>query len=196
MWMQKFQNDINMNDSTAQYILSIIQVQPPDVRSNEVMQILTDTVSKRSQNGGESVRRSTVENKMPNRLSIMISKAFRGGKSTLKKRIDNNIIKEESSHKQLSGILDYDPVDVSRQITLNDFKYFKLVGPRELIDSNWTKKEKDTLSPNICKLSEWTSSATMWIVSEILSVTDLIRRISILAHIIQIGQVNIFLFIS
>lgn len=88
-------------------------------------------------------------------------------------------------------LLSFEPIELARQLTLIDQKYFKMIEPREFIDSNWTKKEKLELSPNICKLAQWTSNASLWMASEILSVTDITKRTLTLAQIIQIASVNI-----
>ena len=102
----------------------------------------------------------------------------------------NSSILPKAGELSSKTLLKCDPGEVAKQLTLVDFKYFKLIEPRELIDMNWTKEDKYNLSPNICKLAQWTSTASMWIVWEILSETDLDQRAHVLAHVIQVANVR------
>jgi hypothetical protein len=88
-------------------------------------------------------------------------------------------------------LLNFDSAEVARQFFLIDHSYFSMIKPRELIDENWAKKDKLKLSPNVCKLAQWSASVSLWMASEILTVKNLTKRSKVLAHIIQIASVKI-----
>lgn len=87
-------------------------------------------------------------------------------------------------------LLDFDAVEVARQLTLIDFQYYQGIEPREYLDSNWRKKDKHTLSPNIGKLVIWSTSVSNWIISEILNVKDIQTRALTIERIISIASVT------
>ena len=70
-----------------------------------------------------------------------------------------------------------------------DFQHFQAIEAREYLDSNWKKKEKLTLSPNICKLAVWSISVSNWLIAEILNVKDITIRAATIERIISVGTV-------
>jgi hypothetical protein len=86
-------------------------------------------------------------------------------------------------------MLDFNPVELARQLTLLEFQIFKGINGREFLDSNWKKKEKQALAPNISKLTQWSNSVISWMISEILSVKDLKNRAATLQKLISVGDV-------
>lgn len=45
-WINSFEKDIKINENAAQYILSIINTQPIDIKSNPVMKNLAESIGK------------------------------------------------------------------------------------------------------------------------------------------------------
>lgn len=57
----------------------------------------------------------------------------------------------------LESVHDFDlmtihPIEIARQVTLLEFDLYRAVRPNELIEANWTKKDKDRRSPQLLKL--------------------------------------------
>lgn len=124
----------------------------------------------------------------------MSEQSSRGSISARKMRdgVGVGLVEEIYIFQEPLKFLSFDALDLARQLTLIDYKYFKMIEPREFIDSNWTKKEKQELSPNICKLAQWTSNASLWMASEVLSASDMNTRTRTLALIIQVASVFTF----
>lgn len=94
-------------------------------------------------------------------------------------------------------LLDFDALELARQLTLIDFQFYQGIEPREFLDLNWKKKEKLSLAPNIGKLVIWSNSVSTWIMCELLNVKDIKTRAATLERIIAVGIViYIYLFIG
>jgi hypothetical protein len=87
-------------------------------------------------------------------------------------------------------ILDFEPAELARQMTLMEFSIFKKVKPREWIDNNWVKTEKLSNAPNVCKLSQLDNHIVNWIVSELILVSDAELRAKTMEHLIKTMQVR------
>jgi hypothetical protein len=82
-------------------------------------------------------------------------------------------------------ILDFEPAELARQLTLMDFSIFKKIKPREWIDNNWVKTEKLSNAPNLNKLLQLNNHIVNWIVSEIVLVLDRDLRVKTMEHLIK-----------
>lgn len=89
-------------------------------------------------------------------------------------------------------LLDFEALEVARQLTLLDFQYYQAIEPREYLDSNWRKKDKQTLSPNIGKFVIWSTCVTNWMISEILNVSDINARAQTIEKLISVASVIYF----
>ena len=103
------------------------------------------------------------------------------------KQINNCAFSERST----SGfvLLDFEPEELAKQLTLMEFLIFQQIQLREYINSNWKGPEKTFLSPNICKISDLGNHIVRWLVSEILLVYDFDLRVATLEHIISTMKV-------
>lgn len=53
---------------------------------------------------------------------------------------------------QKFNVLSLSSADVARELTMHDEKLFRAVMPREFLKTNWQRKEKAVLSPNITRI--------------------------------------------
>lgn len=90
-------------------------------------------------------------------------------------------------------LLDFEPEELARQMTLMDFAIFKQIEPRELIDNNWIKAEKLFNAPNVCKLTLLANQFVNWMVSEIVLVSDHALREKTMDHVVLTAKVFLFL---
>ncbi|KAJ3240011.1 hypothetical protein HDU78_002538 [Chytriomyces hyalinus] len=87
------------------------------------------------------------------------------------------------------SILDIDPLELARQLTLIEAELFVNIKPREFLDMAWMKDNKDVKSPNITKMVQWSNHCIQWIASEILSVKDNMKlRAQVFERIISLGH--------
>jgi hypothetical protein len=70
-----------------------------------------------------------------------------------------------------------------------DFELFSAMDVREFLELNWMKSDKEEKAPTILKLTRWTNHVAFWIVSEILSFSNVKLRSQALEACIMIIQV-------
>lgn len=85
--------------------------------------------------------------------------------------------------------LDFDALELARQITLMDHALLVKIRPREFTDSNWIKGAKDLKSPNLIKFVNWGQKLTNWLITEIVSQKNDKLQYQTIEKIILLGQV-------
>lgn len=86
-------------------------------------------------------------------------------------------------------LLDIDPLEMARQMTIVEHQLFMSIHPTEFMDQKWMKKDKETKAPNICRMTKWSNHVARWIVTEIISVTDNVKtRAAIFERFVQIAH--------
>lgn len=86
-------------------------------------------------------------------------------------------------------LLEFKPEELAQQLTLMDFEFFSALDTREFLELSWMKSDKEEKAPTILKLTRWTNKVAFWIVSEILSCSNLRQRSQALEACITIVQV-------
>eukprot|EP00043_Microstomoeca_roanoka_P017118 m.177519 g.177519 ORF g.177519 m.177519 type:complete len:1089 (+) comp16573_c0_seq2:234-3500(+) len=73
-------------------------------------------------------------------------------------------------------VLTLHPVEVARQLTLIDSALYRAIQPSELVGQQWTKKNKETGSPNVLAFIRQFNRVSHWVIRTIVETTDLDER--------------------
>ncbi|KAI8812363.1 ras guanine nucleotide exchange factor domain-containing protein [Cladochytrium replicatum] len=85
-------------------------------------------------------------------------------------------------------LIELDPLELARQLTLIEFELFTSIKAREFLDLAWMKDDKDTRAPNIMKMTRWFNHVVHWLISEIVSMKDNWKqRASMIEKVIMLG---------
>lgn len=66
------------------------------------------------------------------------------------------------------SIRDFHPKELARQISLIEYDLYRSIKPYELLEANWTKKDKDKKSPNVLKMINFSNHIINWLQYEVL----------------------------
>jgi len=85
-------------------------------------------------------------------------------------------------------VLDIDPLELARQITLIEFNFYKIICPKELVNQSWNKDGKEANSPNVIEMIHWFNDVSGWVTAEILSKDSPKTRSDIIKYFIKVAQ--------
>src|SRR5690348_1364333 len=84
-------------------------------------------------------------------------------------------------------LLDLDPTEVARQLTLIESGLYRRINPQECLGQAWTKTATRTeKAPNIMAMIARFNQVSRWVATEIVKEPDIRRRANLLSHIISI----------
>lgn len=116
------------------------------------------------------------------------SKATQQFKETLPPPIyPKNYAKIKSSGGTLK-ILDLNPKEIARQLTLLEFDIFRNIRTSEFLDQSWNAKKREQKAPNIFKMINWFNIVAGWVATEIVREEVLKVRVKRLSTMISIAN--------
>ncbi|KAL9651704.1 hypothetical protein ABK040_009319 [Willaertia magna] len=86
------------------------------------------------------------------------------------------------------NLLEIDPMEIARQLTLFEYGYFEKITSKELLGASWMKDTKEWTAPNITQLIARSNILTNWVTTYILKTTNIKDRKKILKHFILIAD--------
>ncbi|CAO3592120.1 unnamed protein product [Absidia cylindrospora] len=88
-------------------------------------------------------------------------------------------------------LLDIDPLEVARQMTMMDFKLYSSIRPVECLNKAWSKDAGDDqahVAANIRASIEYCNQVTSWVSDAILSQVEVKKRVTLIKHWVQIAE--------
>lgn len=85
-------------------------------------------------------------------------------------------------------LMDIDPVELARQITLIDYELFGQIRPSELLNQSWNKPKLKHRSPHVLEMIQRFNTLSRWLSGQILHTEALKDRIKVMQHIIKLGK--------
>lgn len=86
-------------------------------------------------------------------------------------------------------LLDLDPLEISRQLTLIDYEYYYKIQPKECLNQNWTKSSD--VSPHILALVKRFNQLGKYVITSVVRESDVQKRADIIVHFIKLAVVKI-----
>lgn len=84
-------------------------------------------------------------------------------------------------------LLDLDPLEVARQMTLMEETIFRTIRPREFHKQAWNKAGRELNAPNLNKLTLHANKMINWVTTEILKVSETSDRAALISRFIRIA---------
>jgi hypothetical protein len=85
-------------------------------------------------------------------------------------------------------LMDLDPVELARQITLIDYELFGQIRPSELLNLSWNKPKLKHRSPHVLEMIQRFNTLSKWLCGQILHTEALKDRIKVMQHIVKLGK--------
>eukprot|EP00301_Raphidiophrys_heterophryoidea_P025032 c8299_g1_i1.p1 GENE.c8299_g1_i1~~c8299_g1_i1.p1 ORF type:complete len:696 (-),score=177.61 c8299_g1_i1:27-2114(-) len=175
-WLENYFHDFEDDDDLMAELVSLIAdvigTQHPLAKYTELSGMLTKIVRRKLNKEEKRVKESEAQD-LP--------------KPVIDKKLSRRLLQPMMGDEELS-ILEFEPLEVSRQMTLISSNLFRAVQPKELLNSNWTKKGSAKLSPNIHAITRRFNILSMWVQREALSSKDVKVRAQTLSKMIQIAH--------
>ncbi|KAI8391128.1 ras guanine nucleotide exchange factor domain-containing protein [Radiomyces spectabilis] len=88
-------------------------------------------------------------------------------------------------------LLDIDPLEMARQLTIMDFKLYSSIRPVECLDKSWSRDandEKGSVAVNIRASIEYCNQVTSWVSDAILSQSEIKKRSNLIKYWVQVAE--------
>jgi hypothetical protein len=86
------------------------------------------------------------------------------------------------------NILEWSPVEIAKQLTVISSNLFNEIDYAELLNTNWTKKDKHILAPGVMKMIDRFNKLSLFIMEEILSYDKKRHRAGVIEKFIEVAH--------
>jgi hypothetical protein len=129
-------------------------------------------------------------------LNLIKKRVEAGGE--MKKIIPNPISGPEPIvPKNMTNVtlLDTDPIEMARQLSILDFKFYSSIRSIECLGKAWSRDGiHGSIAVNIKKSIKYCNRLTAWVTESILSHEEPKKRATIIKHWVQVADVSSFFF--
>lgn len=91
------------------------------------------------------------------------------------------------SPKSKDNFIDFDVVEVARQLTIIEHSLFRALRPEEFLDLSFSKKDKELRAPNVAALIRRFNLVSTWVATEIVK-RDAKERVTLIKNFIRIAD--------
>lgn len=93
-------------------------------------------------------------------------------------------------------LLDVDPLEMARQLSLTDFKLYSSIRPIECLGKAWSREGNDVDNAvNVKSSIDYCNKLTAWVSESVLSHKEAKKRVVVVKYWAQIASVSIYIFI-
>ncbi|ORZ19478.1 ras guanine nucleotide exchange factor domain-containing protein [Absidia repens] len=128
-------------------------------------------------------------------LERMIKKRQESAKDGLKKMVLTQPIAPPvpilPRNRKKFGLLDIDPLEMARQMTILDFRLYSSIRPVECLNKAWSKDAEEDeahVAANIRASIEYCNQVTSWVTDAILSQPEAKKRVTLIKHWAQVAE--------
>jgi son of sevenless-like protein len=86
-------------------------------------------------------------------------------------------------------LLDVDPLEIARQLTLVEMNIFMKIQPIELMNQEWSKKNTVSAAVNVRAMTSMSTKITGWVICTVVQEADVKRRAAVLKHFVKVAEV-------
>ncbi|KAJ3083341.1 hypothetical protein HDU99_010808 [Rhizoclosmatium hyalinum] len=176
-WLEGYWSDFQEDPTLVADINSLLETIKDEKLNSIVKSVLTRKLTNEDQSH-QLVKSTPPKGIVPKQLMKRYSPENQSVQATIKQFDDVKL-----------NILDIDPLEMARQLTLMEAELFVNIKPREFLDMAWMKDNKEIKSPNITRMVHWSNHVVQWIATEILSVKENHKlRAQVFERIISLGH--------
>lgn len=88
-------------------------------------------------------------------------------------------------------LIDISSIEVARQLSIIEFKLLKKIEPKEFLNQNWNKTEREVVAPNIVAIQKRFNKTSYWASTRIVKYKELKTRVVMVTRLIEIANVCI-----
>ncbi|KAL9979326.1 hypothetical protein ACROYT_G016974 [Oculina patagonica] len=131
------------------------------------------------------------QRRLPDMLTNLPDRIHLNGRYYLKNNnVSSQLLPDEAAQELAKEshftLLQIKPRDVAKELTLQDFEVFRSIDPREYIYKLWNFGPK--LTENLRKFSEIVNKEMFWVVTEICSEANVVKRMKLIKAFIKIAR--------
>ena len=88
------------------------------------------------------------------------------------------------------GLLDTDPLELARQLSIMDFKLYSSIRPIECLNKAWSRDDQD-LAVHVKQSIDYCNRLTAWVTGSILKHDEAKRRVTVIKHWAIVADVSV-----
>eukprot|EP01122_Echinamoeba_exundans_P007945 TRINITY_DN253_c0_g1_i2.p1 TRINITY_DN253_c0_g1~~TRINITY_DN253_c0_g1_i2.p1 ORF type:complete len:1439 (-),score=252.12 TRINITY_DN253_c0_g1_i2:189-4505(-) len=173
------QDIVHDSETLSAQLLSVLQKQLANRGASRGRSSLVDSAGQDRNSNSNRAEQSRADAKVLKRESWTALRSSMMATST-------GIAIARTAEASTLNLLDIDPVEMARQITLMEHELFYSIQPWEFLNQGWLKRDKERRSPNLLKMIRFSNKISCWVVSEIVAEETLKKRTAVLEYFVAV----------